>query len=136
MGECCSIVWTFRAEWLFETLLPGRSGGRITIRRVGPGVYVNVFKEWSPEEEISLFSGAISGDSSLSYSFKLVAPSKPGAYRIRAYIAPLVSPVIDFNGTQIKGSMVSNHLPQFVETKLVVFPKRLKGKVVNEDEHR
>jgi len=97
-----------------------------------PGVYTNVFCDWSPEAEILLFSSAISGDSSLTSPFSFIAPSKPGAYRIRAYIAPLVSPVVDFNGTQIKDPLVSNHLPQYVEAKIIVFPKRLKDKIVNE----
>ncbi len=97
-----------------------------------PGVYVNLFREWAQEEEISLFSGAVTGDSSLAQSFRIMAPAMPGLYRIRAYIAPLVSPVVNYIGTQIKGQMVSNHLPQYVEAKLVVLPRSVMNKVVNE----
>lgn len=97
-----------------------------------PAAYANLFAEWAPNEETFLYSGALSGDSTVTCPFSFSAPKRPGIYRIRVFISPQMAATADFDGHQIKGPLIKNHLPRWTEAKVVVFPKRLRDKVVNE----
>jgi hypothetical protein len=86
-----------------------------------PDVYVSAYAEWEPDKEIRIFNGVVQDSGTILREFQIIAPKKPGIYRIRIFYALAHAPVPSFYGTPIDQITCPGTAP-FEELKIEVIP--------------
>jgi hypothetical protein len=84
-----------------------------------PVVYLSFFGNWAPDDEITIYSGGLTGSGARIDDFTFMAPMNAGNYRIRICYVPAFSPVASFWGTQSEAGHAFTELSLKVEDHLV-----------------
>jgi len=88
-----------------------------------PEVFISLYREWLPDEEVRLFHGVVEGDSTIVCDFKIAAPPKFGLYRIRVFYTTAFSPVASFYGSPPENQVTAPSTAPYVENVLEVLPR-------------
>ena len=80
-----------------------------------PEVYISLYGEWEPDNEIRLFHGVVGGDSTLILPVVFHCPDSQGLYKIRVFYATAFAPVPSFYGAPPPNQVTAPGSADYIE---------------------